>query len=101
MVETPRNQSGWETNPFKEKTKKKSLGFCLKLCIIAASLFQVFFSCFVWPHATSRILSAGGKKNRGVRIARKSAKGLGEEGRVKPQDYIQEKPSRITKRNER
>lgn len=42
------------------------------------------------------------KRKRGrVRIARKSAEGDGEGREVKPQDYIQEKPSRITQRNER
>lgn len=59
------------------------------------------FSPFVRPHATNKILSTGKKK-------RVQSNGDGEQelekcwtgGKiVKPQDYIQEQPSRITKRN--
>lgn len=56
-----------------------------------------FFSLFVWPHATSRILRTSEKKQGSVRISRK-CDGVGKVGDVKPQDYIQEKLSRITKR---
>lgn len=64
------------------------------------SIFLNFFflSLFVWPHATSTIPGTNEKKQGRVRIPRKCAEGVGKVGDVKPQDYIQEKPSRITKR---
>lgn len=64
------------------------------------SIFDIFFflSLFVWPHATSTTLGTSEKKQCRVRIPRKCAEGVGKVGDVKPQDYIQEKLSRITKR---
>lgn len=74
------------------------------LCFVFVLFCCMCFSPFVRPHATNKILSTG-KKKKGTEQwrwgtgARKSA---GQEGKVvKPQDYIQEQPSRITKRNER
>lgn len=77
----------------KQLLKEKNLFFFLESCII-----RFFFLLFVWPHATSRILCTSEKKQSSVRISRKCNGGGGKVGVVKPQDYIQEKLSRITKR---
>lgn len=75
----------------------------LCLCVCVCVYLKTFFP-FVRPHATNKILSTGKKKrvqSNGDGDGR-AGKVLDKEGEVvKPQDYIQESPSRITKRNER
>lgn len=86
--QTPKGQLEWENN-FKI--------FFFLFFRVVHNRFFFFFSLFVWPHATSRILRTSEKKQGSVRISRK-CDGVGKVGDVKPQDYIQEKLSRITKR---